>query len=86
MNKYRETLEQVIKDFPEDWMRKDLSCDEVRYYIEHKMKHLDCEVKVLHLPGFEGDWVIPKEDMPGMYITISDKDYPTTVSIIGGEK
>jgi len=86
MNKYREALEQVIKDFPEDWMRKDLSCDEVRDYIEHKMKLLNCEVKVLHLPGFEGDWVIPKEDMPGMYITISDKDYPTIISIIGGEK
>ena len=84
MNKYREALEQIIKEFPEDWMQKDLSCDEVRGYIEHKMKHLDCEVKVLHLSGFEGDWVIPKEDMPAMYVTISDKDCPTTISIIGG--
>ena len=84
MNKYRKALEEVIQGFPEDWMRKDLSCDEVRYYIECKMKHLDCAVKVLDLPGFEGYWVVPREDMPATLISINDKDYPTTVSIIMG--
>lgn len=83
MNKYRKALEQVVKDMPEEY--NDLTRENARDYIRHRMSALGCKVNVMYLLGFEdGCWVIPQEDMPGMYITISDKDYPTTISIIGG--
>lgn len=83
MNKYREALEQVIKDFPEEY--NDLAREDARDYIRHRMSALGCKVKVMYLSGFEdGCWVIPQEDMPGMYITIRDINDIPSICIIGG--
>ena len=83
MNKYREALEQVVKDIPEEWA--DLTCETVRDYIRHKMSALGCQVTVMHLTGFEdGCWVIPREDMPGMYVTIRDINGIWSICILGG--
>lgn len=83
MNKYREALEQVIKDIPEEYT--DLTCELVRDYIRHRMSVLECKVNVMYLTGFEdGCWVIPQEDMPGMYVTIRDIDNIPSICIIGG--
>lgn len=83
MNKYREALEQVVKDLPEEWA--DLTCETIRDYIQHRMSVLGCKVTVMHLPGFEdGCWVIPQEDMPGMYVTIRDINDIPSICIIGG--
>ena len=83
MNKYRKALEQIVKDIPEEWA--DLTCETVRNYIQQRMSALECKVKVMHLPGFEdGCWVIPQEDMPGMYVTIRDINGILSICILGG--
>lgn len=83
MNKYREALEQVVKDFPEEY--NDLTREDARNYIRHRMNSLGCKVNVMYLLGFEdGCWVIPHEDMPGMYVTIRDINDIPSICIIGG--
>lgn len=83
MNKYRKALEQVIKDFPEEY--NDLTREDARDYIRHRMSALGCTVNVMYLSGFEaGCWVIPQEDMPGMYVTIRDINDIPSICIIGG--
>lgn len=83
MNKYRKALEQVIKDFPEEY--NDLTREDARDYIRHRMSALGCTVNVMYLSGFEdGCWVIPQEDMPGMYVTIKDINDIPSICIIGG--
>lgn len=83
MNKYRKALEQVIKDFPEEY--NNLTREDARDYIRHRMSVLGCKVNVMYLSGFEdGCWVIPQEDIPGMYITIQDINDIPSICIIGG--
>ena len=83
MNKYREALEQVVKDFPEEY--NDLTREDARDYIRHKMSALGCKVNAMYLSGFEdGCWVIPQEDVPGMYVTVRDINDIPSICIIGG--
>lgn len=83
MNKYREALEQVVKDIPEEYDA--LAREDTRDYIRHRMSALGCKVNVMHLTGFEdGCWVIPQEDMPGMYVTIRDINDIPSICILGG--
>ena len=83
MNKYRKALEQVIKDFPEEY--NNLTREDARDYIRHRMSSLGCETTVMYLLGFEdGCWVIPREDMPGMYVTLRYNYNISSICIIGG--